>query len=110
MVSRMVVLLIIGSRHEALGINKHSSILYIFIRSFFLASGLGPAYQGSMFVQMKEFPPSMVEVITSSSLTLTCSVAGNPTPTTAWYKDGQRLTGNKVPDLYIKVCFILLCS
>jgi hypothetical protein len=33
----------------------------------------------------------------SGSLTLSCSVAGSPTPTVAWYKDGYRLAGTQVP-------------
>ena len=38
----------------------------------------------------------MIAVRYAGSLTLACSVVGSPTPSTAWYKDGDRLAGAKV--------------
>jgi hypothetical protein len=38
----------------------------------------------------------MVAARSSGSLTLTCSVTGSPTPNTAWYKDGKRISGTEV--------------
>jgi hypothetical protein len=87
MVSRIVVLLMLGSR---------------FLGFYFLSSGLGPSYQGTLLPREKEFPPAMIDVVSSSSLTLTCSVAGSPAPTAAWYKDGQRLAGTKMEGKFTK--------
>eukprot|EP00092_Neocalanus_flemingeri_P003280 GFUD01003511.1.p1 GENE.GFUD01003511.1~~GFUD01003511.1.p1 ORF type:complete len:233 (+),score=60.77 GFUD01003511.1:27-725(+) len=61
-----------------------------------LVEGLGPAYGGDEFVRLKEIPPAMVAARSSGSLTLTCSVTGSPTPTTAWYKEGKRLSGIQI--------------
>merc|ERR1712002_1290947 len=61
-----------------------------------LAQGLGPAYGGDVFVRLKEIPPALVAARSSGSLTLTCSVTGSPTPNTAWYKEGKRLSGTQV--------------
>merc|ERR1719430_1897109 len=56
----------------------------------------GPAYGGDEFVRLKEVPPALVAARSSGSLSLTCSVTGSPTPSTAWYKDGKRLSGTQV--------------
>ena len=102
MVSRMVALIMIGSRCWTLGIKNFHCFCQDSHTAYFLSSGPGPAYQGPMFIRMKEFPPAMIAVITSSSLTLTCSVTGSPTPTTAWYKDGMSLAGTKVGEKCIQ--------
>jgi len=60
-----------------------------------LVQGLGPAYGGDVFVRLKEIPPALVAARSSGSLTLTCSVTGSPTPVTAWYKDGKKLSGTE---------------
>jgi len=61
-----------------------------------LVEGLGPAYGGDEFVRLKEIPPAMVAARSSGSLTLTCSVTGSPTPSTAWYKGGKKLSGTEI--------------
>jgi|ERR1711874_27470 len=58
--------------------------------------GLGPAYGGDEFVRLKEVPPALIAARSSGSLTLTCSVTGSPTPNTAWYKEGKRMSGTEV--------------
>ena len=63
---------------------------------YYTCAGLGPAYGGDEFLRLKEIPPSMVAARSSGSLTLTCSVTGSPTPNTAWYKDGKRISGTEV--------------
>jgi hypothetical protein len=54
---------------------------------------------------MKEIPPAMIAVRSSGSLTLTCSVTGSPTPTTVWYKEGQRLV---ITEVVLKINLLLL--
>ena len=84
MVSRMVALLMIGSRCWTLGITNFHCFCQDSHTAYFLSSGPGPAYQGPMFIRMKEFPPAMI------------------TTTTAWYKDGMSLAGTKVGEKCIQ--------
>lgn len=55
--------------------------------------GLGPPFTGDEFVKLKEVPPMALIARSSGSVALSCSAAGNPTPTVAWFKDGVKLTG-----------------
>jgi len=57
--------------------------------------GLGPPFTGEDFLRQKELPPAAIVARTSGSVTLTCSVAGTPTPTVAWFRDGLRLAGTQ---------------
>jgi len=68
------------------------TILYSLLIS---ALGLGPPFTGDEFVRLKEVPPMAVVARSSGGVTLTCSVAGNPTPAVAWYKDGVQLAGTQ---------------
>merc|ERR1711892_1563282 len=71
--------------------------IYIFFFTFFfpfnLSYGLGPPFSGSAFLKFKDIPPVLVTSRSSGSLSLTCSVTGSPTPSVAWYRNGELMAG-----------------
>merc|ERR1712200_37974 len=57
--------------------------------------GLGPPFTGDEFVRLQEVPPMAVVARSSGGVTLTCSVAGSPTPAVGWFKDGVQIAGTQ---------------
>ncbi len=48
-----------------------------------------------------ESHPSSTSVALASSLNLTCSASGSPSPGYSWYKDGELVLGETMSFLYI---------
>ncbi|XP_023323283.1 zwei Ig domain protein zig-4 [Eurytemora carolleeae] len=74
--------------------DKHI-ILTILSSCILTVLGLGPPFPGDDFIRIKELPPAAVIARNSGGLTLSCSMAGSPTPSVAWFKDGVHLAGTQ---------------